>query len=55
LAVWGRLRGQEPNAPGRTFAATLHELDALQAEVVTIDPSLRSYRAYLQAQLVAAA
>lgn len=55
LAVWGRLRGQEPNAPGRTFAATLHELDALQAEVGTIDPSLRSYRAYLQAQLVAAA
>jgi exodeoxyribonuclease-1 len=55
LAVWGRLRGQEPNAPGRTFAAALHELDALQAEVGTIEHSLLSYRAHLQAQLTAAA
>ena len=55
LAVRSRLRGQEPNAPGRTFAATLHEFDALRAEVATIDPSLLSYRAYLQAQLATAA
>lgn len=54
LAVQGRLKGQEPNAPGRTFAATLQELDALQAGVGTIEPLLQEYRAYLQAQLAAA-
>jgi len=53
--VWDRLGSQEPNAPGRTFAAALQELDELQAEVGAIDSSLLSYRAYLQAQLVAAA
>lgn len=55
IAISGRLRGQEPDAPGRTFAATLQEFDVLLAEVGVIDPSLASYRAYLQAQLPAAA
>ncbi|MDF2116381.1 exonuclease domain-containing protein [Roseiarcaceae bacterium H3SJ34-1] len=53
-AIWGRLQGLEPDAPGRSFAATLQELDILMAEV-GIDDLLASYRAYLQAQLPAAA
>lgn len=55
LIVQDRLRGEELNAPGRTYATTLHELETLQAEVGTIGPSLMSYQAYLQAQLAAAA
>lgn len=51
LIFRSRLRGQEPDAPGRTFAATLHELDTLHAELGTIDSSLLSYRTYLQEQL----
>lgn len=53
-AIWGRLRGHEPDAPGRSFAATLQEFDILLAEVGMTDP-LASYHAYLQAQLAAAA
>ncbi|HEY5411652.1 MAG TPA: exonuclease domain-containing protein [Caulobacteraceae bacterium] len=54
-AVSGRLRGHEPDAPGRTFAATLQEFDVLLAEGGVIDPALAGYRAYLQSQLAAAA
>jgi hypothetical protein len=49
------LRGNEPDAPGRTYAATLQEFDALVAEIQIVSPSLASYRDYLQSQLVAAA
>jgi len=54
-AVSGRLRGQEPDAPGRTLAATLQEFDLLLAEVGFIDPDLAGYRAYLRSELAAAA
>jgi exodeoxyribonuclease-1 len=54
-AVSGRLRGQEPDAPGRTLAATLQEFDLLLAEVGFVGPDLASYRAYLQSELAAAA
>jgi exodeoxyribonuclease-1 len=54
-AIWGRLQGSEPDAPGRSYAATLLEFDALVAEVQVVSPSLASYRDHLQAQLVAVA
>jgi len=54
-AIWGRLRGNEPDAPGRSYATTLQEFDALVAEIQIVSPSLASYRDYLQSQLVAAA
>ena len=52
--VSGRLRGNDPGAPGRTFAATLQEFDVLMAEVGPIDADLARYRAILQSQLAAA-
>lgn len=55
MALRDRLRGQEPDAPGRSFVASLEEFDLLQAEVGAITPALESYRAYLRAQLAAAA
>lgn len=54
-AIWGRLREIEPDAPGRSYAATLQEFDALVAEIQIVSPSLASYCDHLQAQLVAAA
>jgi len=54
-AVSRRLRGHEPDAPGRTFAATLQEFDLLPVEAGVIDPALAGYRAYLHSQLAAAA
>jgi exodeoxyribonuclease-1 len=53
-AVSGRLRGNDPGAPGRTLAATLQEFDALMAEVGPIDANLAHYRAFLQSQLAVA-
>jgi exodeoxyribonuclease-1 len=54
-AIWGRLSGNEPDAPGRSFAATLQEFDVLLAEIELMSPSLASYRAYLQSQMAAVA
>jgi len=49
------LRGNEPDAPGRSYAATLQEFDALVAEIQMVSPSLASYRDHLQAQLAVVA
>ncbi len=53
-AVSGRLHGNDPSAPGRTFAATLQEFDVLVAEVGAINADLAHYRAFLQSQLAVA-
>jgi exodeoxyribonuclease-1 len=53
-AIWGRLRGHEPDAPGRSYAATLEEYEALVAEISIVSPSLAAYRDHLQAQLATA-
>lgn len=53
--ISGRLRGAEPDAPGRSFAATLAEFDVLASEVGELPRSLETYRGYLQTQMNAAA
>jgi len=52
--ILGRLQGEDADAPGRSVAATLQEFDTLLARVGTIDPTLESYRAYLEERLVSA-